>query len=77
MLRSIEVQPLVCPPWRLRGLLGEDGFHPIGDTCGRCGRDVARLRSCPAGEAICLYCAMNAGLVDLVEVEPDDDQHCA
>lgn len=74
-LRIVSASPVVCAPWHLRGALSvcvTDGSHPIGANCRRCSRDIAQPRSLTKRVPICLYCAMDEGVVDCVEVCPDD-----
>lgn len=67
MLSLVMPAVVVCPAWHLR----DDEFdHPIGSHCRDCGRDVALPRAMKASVAVCLYCGIDAGLIDPVEVEP-------
>lgn len=69
----VERRPVICWPWTLRG--GEpDGLHPIGAECERCRCDVAQPRSLADREPFCLYCALDIGLLPLVEVPPEVSQ---
>lgn len=75
MIQLIQPETVVCWPWRLRGCDKDIGDrHPIGAECRVCGQDVALPADKPAAKPICLYCGMDAGHVEIVEIEPDWDQ---
>lgn len=61
-------QPSVCWPWHLRDMAELD-HHPRGDNCMRCRRDIAVPRDAD-GDAVCLYCGMDLGLVEMVDRPP-------
>jgi hypothetical protein len=74
--RLVPADPVICAPWHLRGIgepCADDGNHPMGSRCQQCGTDIAIPRSRAPEPGICLYCAMDQGLVALEEVPPCDD----
>jgi hypothetical protein len=60
-----------CWPWHLRERTAE---HPAGSQCARCHRDIAVPRPLQGYEAICVYCALDIGVLPLVEIEPEDER---
>ena len=57
-------------PWRLR-----DNREPVvGRTCATCGEDVAMPAHLTAFQPVCLYCAMDSGLLPAIEIEPEDER---
>jgi hypothetical protein len=72
-LVSVKLSPVVCLLWRLR-IVPDGEPHPIGANCIGCGRDLALRRHYAKREAICLYCAMDRGIIPLVELPPDDER---
>lgn len=66
-LQIVRRERVACWPWRLRETEGE---YPIGATCADCGRDVALPRELNGRDAVCIYCALDSGLVPAVEIEP-------
>lgn len=76
MLRLVSVRTVVCAPWHLRGDLPScagDGKHPLGARCHKCAREVALPRSMAAETPICLYCALDEGIIPCEEIAPEDD----
>lgn len=71
-LTLVHVRQVVCWPWHLRGL-GEEPV--VGALCRTCRRDVALPKSMARDVPICLYCALDDGLVEAVETPlyPTDD----
>lgn len=69
-LRVVEVEPVVCWSWRLRDC-ADLPEHPVGGTCNRCSRDVAVPRDAGTREPVCLYCALDAGIIPEVEIAPE------
>ncbi len=57
-----------CWPWHLWWLV--EGPHPRGDRCRRCLRDVAVPQDA-TGRPICIYCALDLGLIPAEEQEFD------
>ena len=62
--------PIVCWPWHLR--LEGPADYSAGMECTDCRRDVAAPKN--ARRPICLYCAMERGLVPLIEIAPGSDR---
>lgn len=64
MLTLVHSKQAPCWPWSLRHL-GEE--PATGATCRTCRRDVA-LPTARSGEvAICIYCALDSGLLEAEE----------
>lgn len=73
-LRLVAAPDVVGWPWHLRFCdrsLGAE--HPVGARCRRCGQDIAVPRRADPRGAVCLYCAMDEGIVEAVDVEPWED----
>lgn len=65
-LRLVHSRQVPCWPWSLRFLSEQPA---VGEQCRECGRDVARPEA-KAGEVpVCIYCALDSGLLPL-EDEP-------
>jgi hypothetical protein len=62
----VRPKPVVCWPWHLHFLADQAG-HPIGGSYTACQQDVAVPRDQSPAGAICLYCAMDQGLVEAVD----------
>jgi hypothetical protein len=70
-LAIVRSEPVACFLWAHRHV--PDGEpHPIGANCRACGRDVALRRVHCGREAICVYCALDRGLLEPIEIEPCD-----
>jgi len=68
--RFVARPQVPCWPWHLRMSMESEG-HPIGDQCA-CGKEVALPRQFAGAEAVCLYCALDSGLLPSTEEPPDD-----
>lgn len=68
----VPAERVTCAPWSLRGMssCARDGQHPIGAECVDCGRSVAQPRSRPSAAPVCLYCALDCGMLPAVEIPP-------
>lgn len=67
--REAAEEHAVCWPWHLWWLV--EGAHPIESHCRFCRRDVALPRAEADKQPVCLYCAMDRGLVEAVEIPFD------
>jgi hypothetical protein len=66
MSEPISISPVVCQTWGLRGFI--EG--PVtGGQCNRCSRDVAVPGSVGRRRPVCVYCALDIGLVPAIDVE--------
>ena len=62
-----SIAPIVAWPWHLRTLAKKDQQH--GGQCCHCRREIAIAKD---ERGICLYCAMDRGLIPLID-EPLKD----
>lgn len=60
-----------CHAWRLRDGRGN---HPIGAQCSDCGQDVALDRGLTGFDPVCVYCALETGLLPMEEISPEDER---
>lgn len=66
-MRLVPKELAVCAAWHARGFENE----PIrGDDCRECSRAVAVPISAQRREPVCLYCALDLGIIAAVEREP-------
>lgn len=63
MLAPLKTE--VCPAWHLR----DRPPHPVGGQCRLCRRDVA-MPPTRRVSPICLYCALDTGVIPEQEREP-------
>lgn len=68
-LRLVPPCPVVCWPWDLRFMVEYAG-HPKGGECRTCGQNIAVPPDKALAGATCLYCAMDEGLVEAVDLPP-------
>lgn len=59
-----------CMPWRLR----DNRVPAIGAACAECGLDVELPRDLSGYQPVCIYCAMDSGLLPAVEIAPEDER---
>lgn len=62
-LRVIPPEPIVCWPWSTARLVFDGPFR--GGACDRCARPVALSPSAGHRLPVCIYCAMDEGLIAL------------
>mgnify|MGYP007071576222 CR=1 FL=1 len=65
-LRIVAPEPVVCWAWHLRDLLGLPE-SPRGGQCDTCRRDVAVPRWAGTRRPVCIYCAMDEGLIQPID----------
>lgn len=70
-LRSLDAAPAAyCPAWHARGLWSATGaVH--GAVCCYCNRDIAAPDELRGFTLACVYCGLDRGEVEAVEVEPE------
>lgn len=66
VLSLVPAEPVICWPWHLWFLANDEG-HPRGGVCRYCQCDVA-IPPGSTGLPVCLYCGMDRGLVEAVDV---------
>lgn len=68
-LKSVPVVPFGCyMPWRLRGAYDDEIVE--GAACWFCDREVAAPSEAKGKIVACIYCGLDRGFVDPVEIEP-------
>ena len=68
-LRLVPPPDVVCWPWFLR-FMSADTRHPKGGECRACREAVAVPPDRSVAAAVCLYCAMDEGLIEGVDAPP-------
>lgn len=63
-LQLVHSRRVACWPWPMRDMQPE---RPIGAVCRDCGRDVALPITERECVPVCIYCAMDAGLIEAVD----------
>lgn len=62
-LTVVPAEPVVCWPWHVARAVFDQPLK--GGQCEPCGRDVAVPANAGFKPPMCVYCAMDLGLVDL------------
>jgi hypothetical protein len=65
-LRLVHSTEVACWPWGLEGLSGQAVQWA---TCRTCQRDVAQPKASARDVPVCLYCALDSGLLPAIETE--------
>jgi hypothetical protein len=64
-LRLVHARQVACWPWGLSWL---DGKPVRFATCRTCKRDVAQPEAAARDVPICLYCALDSGLLPAIDI---------
>ena len=68
-LSVVRSDPVVCPPWEVRHI----ARYPVfGDVCAFCTRDVAAPTERRFALKVCIYCALDRGLIPAIDAPLDE-----